>query len=138
MNEFSFPFPPYGIQLQLMNEIKECIDKQQVGIFESPTGTGKTLSVLCATATWLEEFEKQMEEELLRKSRLVEEVAHRFAITQMQENRQFNGHFGLATLSDNGRHDFLLHKFQLAALGKTPSAWCSSSWIFSKIALRLG
>lgn len=30
MNEFSFPFPPYGIQLQLMNEIKECIDKQQV------------------------------------------------------------------------------------------------------------
>ncbi|PIO71845.1 DNA repair helicase [Teladorsagia circumcincta] len=75
MDEFSFPFPPYNIQLDLMREIKQCIEKEQVGIFESPTGTGKSLSVLCATMTWLEEFEKKTEEELLKQSRLTEEVS---------------------------------------------------------------
>ncbi|KAK6029204.1 DEAD2 domain protein, partial [Ostertagia ostertagi] len=75
MDEFSFPFPPYNIQLDLMREIKQCIEKGQVGIFESPTGTGKSLSVLCATMTWLEEFEKKTEEDLLKQSRLTEEVS---------------------------------------------------------------
>ncbi|VDM68893.1 unnamed protein product [Strongylus vulgaris] len=74
MEEFSFPFPPYNIQLDLMREIKQCIDNEQVGIFESPTGTGKSLSVLCATMTWLEEFERKTEEDLLRDAGLKENV----------------------------------------------------------------
>ncbi|KAE9420189.1 hypothetical protein Angca_005650, partial [Angiostrongylus cantonensis] len=72
--EFSFPFTPYEIQHRLMREVKQCIEEQEVGIFESPTGTGKTLSVLCATMTWLEEFEKNTESALLRETRAVEEV----------------------------------------------------------------
>ncbi|KJH53111.1 DNA repair helicase [Dictyocaulus viviparus] len=82
--DFSFPFVPYEIQRSLMSEIKQCIEEQQVhslrsltpsrnvwlqiGIFESPTGTGKSMSVLCATMTWLEDFEKKTEEDLMRKS----------------------------------------------------------------------
>ncbi|EGV65861.1 hypothetical protein CANTEDRAFT_101726 [Yamadazyma tenuis ATCC 10573] len=53
-DKFHHPYEPYDIQLQLMGEIYEAIDKGfKVGLFESPTGTGKTLSLICATMSWL-------------------------------------------------------------------------------------
>ena len=36
---FPFPFPPYGIQLDLMRKLYEALELGKVGIFESPTGT---------------------------------------------------------------------------------------------------
>ncbi|KDO28648.1 hypothetical protein SPRG_06502 [Saprolegnia parasitica CBS 223.65] len=51
---FGFPFPPYSIQESLMKELYETIDERKIGIFESPTGTGKSLSLICGTLTWLE------------------------------------------------------------------------------------
>lgn len=41
MDEFSFPYPPYPIQLDLMRELDTCLENKKTGIFESPTGTGK-------------------------------------------------------------------------------------------------
>ncbi|KAF9534507.1 helicase C-terminal domain-containing protein [Crepidotus variabilis] len=49
-----FPYdPPYEIQTQLMRHLYESIEARKVTIVESPTGTGKTLSLLCASLTWL-------------------------------------------------------------------------------------
>ncbi|KAL3673599.1 hypothetical protein V7S43_001300 [Phytophthora oleae] len=50
---FSFPYEPYSIQLDLMRQIWETLEHGHCGIFESPTGTGKSISLICGTLTWL-------------------------------------------------------------------------------------
>ncbi|MFH4973995.1 hypothetical protein AB6A40_000704 [Gnathostoma spinigerum] len=69
MEEFSFPYPPYESQVSLMRHIRDCIEKRGVGVFESPTGTGKSLSTICASLTWLEDFEKETVRKLSDKLR---------------------------------------------------------------------
>ncbi|KAG6841256.1 hypothetical protein C0991_000396 [Blastosporella zonata] len=50
----AFPFnPPYEIQDELMRHLYTSIEQRKVTVVESPTGTGKTLSLLCASLTWL-------------------------------------------------------------------------------------
>lgn len=61
---FPFPFQPYGIQLDLMRKLYEALELGKVGIFESPTGTGKSLSLICGALTWLKNFEEQKQREL--------------------------------------------------------------------------
>lgn len=50
----AFPYdPPYSIQVDLMRHLYSSIERKHVTIVESPTGTGKTLSLLCASLSWL-------------------------------------------------------------------------------------
>lgn len=37
----NFPFKPYNIQLEFMRELYGCVSDGQMGLFESPTGTGE-------------------------------------------------------------------------------------------------
>lgn len=57
--DFNHPYEPYAIQQQLMTALYDCIDQGKVGIFESPTGTGKSLSLICASLTWLRRHKRQ-------------------------------------------------------------------------------
>ena len=57
--EFQFPFPPYDIQTQFMRSIFQCLEAGKLGIFESPTGTGKSLSLICGSLTWFLESERR-------------------------------------------------------------------------------
>lgn len=50
---FDFPFTPYTIQQEFMERLYDVIEKKQIGIFESPTGTGKSLTLTCGSLKWL-------------------------------------------------------------------------------------
>ncbi|KAJ9115084.1 hypothetical protein QFC22_005412 [Naganishia vaughanmartiniae] len=63
-----FPFPyakPYGIQVQLMKVVFKAIENGKIAIVESPTGTGKSLTLLTSTLTWLKANEKRLQEHSL-------------------------------------------------------------------------
>ena len=39
--EFKFPFEPYPVQKDFMRALYQTLENKGVGIFESPTGTGR-------------------------------------------------------------------------------------------------
>ncbi|EKX42314.1 hypothetical protein GUITHDRAFT_141266 [Guillardia theta CCMP2712] len=55
IEEFKFPFSPYTVQVQLMTAVYGALCDGAVGIFESPTGTGKSMSLICSSLRWLKE-----------------------------------------------------------------------------------
>uniref|UniRef100_A0A8C1LZX5 Helicase ATP-binding domain-containing protein n=1 Tax=Cyprinus carpio TaxID=7962 RepID=A0A8C1LZX5_CYPCA len=65
-SRFPFPFQPYTIQESFMEALYTALDQGKVGIFESPTGTGKSLSLICGALTWLRDYEEQKKLEAAR------------------------------------------------------------------------
>ncbi|XP_021777709.2 ATP-dependent DNA helicase DDX11 isoform X7 [Papio anubis] len=63
---FPFPFTPYSIQEDFMAELYRVLEAGKIGIFESPTGTGKSLSLICGALSWLRDFEQKKREEEAR------------------------------------------------------------------------
>ncbi|XP_041652395.1 ATP-dependent DNA helicase DDX11 [Cheilinus undulatus] len=61
--QFPFPYQPYNIQLQFMQALYGALDEGKVGIFESPTGTGKSLSLICGALSWLTDYEEKKKKE---------------------------------------------------------------------------
>jgi chromosome transmission fidelity protein 1 len=61
--DFHHPYEPYDIQRQFMNAVYDCLENSRVGIFESPTGTGKSLSLICGSLTWLRDHKRRTFEE---------------------------------------------------------------------------
>lgn len=62
-SKFGHPFEPYDIQLQFMNALYDALENNKIGIFESPTGTGKTLSMICGSMTWLRDHKRKVFEQ---------------------------------------------------------------------------
>lgn len=57
-----FPYKAYPSQITMMDKIVRCLNKKYNCLLESPTGSGKSLALLCATLAWLRKAEKEMRE----------------------------------------------------------------------------
>jgi regulator of telomere elongation helicase 1 len=65
--EVYFPYPPYECQLNYMtkgtraiNVVIEALNNKSIAALESPTGTGKTLCLLCSALGWVNAKRKEM------------------------------------------------------------------------------
>ena len=67
--EIFFPYKPYDNQILYMKKMIETFQKKGIGGLESPTGTGKTLCLLCASLAYL----KHLREELIKSKKLKNE-----------------------------------------------------------------
>ncbi|XP_022936915.1 Fanconi anemia group J protein homolog [Cucurbita moschata] len=59
--QVEFPYRPYGSQLAFMGRVISTLDRAQReghchALLESPTGTGKSLSLLCSTLAWQKNY----------------------------------------------------------------------------------
>ncbi|XP_071504230.1 ATP-dependent DNA helicase DDX11-like [Diadema antillarum] len=88
---FPFPFQPYPIQEDFMRHLYDALDNGKIGIFESPTGTGKSLSLICGSLKWLQDHEKQQQEEL------------QALIDHQESDKESNG-----TVSTSGTPDWVM------------------------------
>ncbi|XP_037935516.1 ATP-dependent DNA helicase DDX11 [Teleopsis dalmanni] len=75
--EFDFPYQPYNIQQQLMEALFDVLEHKKIGIFESPTGTGKSLTLTCAALRWLESHENLVRQDLLARITEIENSIQR-------------------------------------------------------------
>ena len=57
--EVEFPFKPYECQLSFMRAAINAMNKGQNALLESPTGTGKTLCLLCSSVAWIRNYIKK-------------------------------------------------------------------------------
>ncbi|ORX56159.1 hypothetical protein DM01DRAFT_55340 [Hesseltinella vesiculosa] len=67
--QVEFPFKPYPAQIQLMAKIIQALKKKENALLESPTGSGKSLAILCASLAWqrhrVKELREQREQEYI-------------------------------------------------------------------------
>ncbi|KAL8448687.1 hypothetical protein Emed_003596 [Eimeria media] len=64
----TFPFTPYDSQQQLMLKTVEAALRAEHALLESPTGSGKTLCLLCAALAVQQQQQQLMQKQLLRRT----------------------------------------------------------------------
>ena len=56
-----FPFKPYASQIGIASRVLKALDTGTNALLESPTGSGKSLALLCAAMAWQERWKASRE-----------------------------------------------------------------------------
>ncbi|KAL7751355.1 hypothetical protein RI367_003215 [Sorochytrium milnesiophthora] len=68
-----FPFQPYKSQRQMMAKIVQALKAEQNALLESPTGSGKSLALLCASLSWQQYERARLEQVYVEEMALMQE-----------------------------------------------------------------
>ena len=75
--EVAFPFDkPYPAQTQMMSKIIQSLKRKENALLESPTGSGKSLALLCSALAWLKkevDAQRKLREPYVKKKELLME-----------------------------------------------------------------
>ncbi|KAJ1663292.1 hypothetical protein IW140_005142 [Coemansia sp. RSA 1813] len=115
-----FPFKPYMSQLGMMNHMIRTLSRSQNSMLESPTGSGKSLAMLCAALGWRKNFAAKLQQSRVN----VRRIATRFSL----QNKSLPSHAGKEPMNSNYADKSLRaisiiaeHILKKAANGKIPS-----------------
>lgn len=61
--DVEFPHQPYGVQFSFMSKMLTALEQGNNALLEAPTGSGKTLSLLCSSLAWQARHQQRMAEE---------------------------------------------------------------------------
>ncbi|XP_071093309.1 Fanconi anemia group J protein homolog [Haliotis cracherodii] len=71
-----FPCKPYPSQFSMMDKIIKGIERRQNCLLESPTGSGKSLALLCSALAWQRAETEKRDQEEARKQKVLEDAAN--------------------------------------------------------------
>ena len=71
--DFGFPGTPYAVQREFMTCAYRAMSDGGLCVLESPTGTGKSLSLLCSALAWLRDYQEKIVSGGLAKSAVGED-----------------------------------------------------------------
>ncbi|KAK9837585.1 hypothetical protein WJX74_000931 [Apatococcus lobatus] len=66
-HKVEFPHRAYGVQLAFISKVIKTLDSKENALLEAPTGTGKTLSLLCSALAWQQKQKELIEDERQQK-----------------------------------------------------------------------
>lgn len=82
-----FPYEPYPAQIQYMSHVIEALRTGNNALLESPTGTGKTLCLLCAALAWRATYVAALQAHTLHSTSPNPDTASLFANAGLQPQR---------------------------------------------------
>ena len=84
---FDFPFEPYKSQVETMNFAYRVIQASEIAVIESPTGTGKSLMMLCCANKWLKD-NKPKQLPWLKKKKIDRNSFHKIIQEEVEDEWQ--------------------------------------------------
>ncbi|XP_072635806.1 Fanconi anemia group J protein isoform X3 [Canis lupus baileyi] len=106
--KITFPYKAYPSQLAMMNSIVRGLNSKQHCLLESPTGSGKSLALLCSTLAWQQSVSGKLVDESLSKTEVSSScccACHSKNFTNIDLNQGTSHHFNSPSTPPSERYD---------------------------------